>query len=795
MTTTSRQLGRAILAAAMLALVGCGGGSDNVTDRASSTRARAMAAAPADPGIDLDPVGSATVTAVSKVSEVRVSRTVYRYTFRVTVAADQALVGVTAKLISVGAGSTIVDGDVVAGDLEPQVPVTPSDTITIQHDRSVPFDLAALRWQATGRVPLYRQDIFNKASSPSEVVTASNGSRFVNRQLVVVFNPGPSVDVVRQLAAKYNAAIVGRIPEAQTFQFELNDAVGEIDLLRTRDRLSTEPNVLSATLNHMGEVTDVAVPADPGYLDTQWATNAINAELAWGRFSGQGALTANPIKVGVIDGGFETTHPDLDIWQALSPSGAINVDFAPDVGLPRAKLNHGMHVAGIIGAKANSIGVIGVASAVRPQMHVAKMDSMLANMANFARLVRAGVKVVNLSFGQEDLESAVAVAPSWGNLIQVLGSRHEFLAVFAAGNGSRSAFEQGLVGNLFNANWAHYLEFEKARERILVVGALDGNANFASSYSNFGPAVEIIAPGGGRPCAVWQPDSATGEFAYFWQNRQEDWLDRCEPMLGTGRSSPVVTTAMRGVRSLAMSGRSMLDSGTSMAAPFVSGAAAVVWSAYPALSARQVKAALIQSRTKVVSDLNARLYPVLDLNAALDAAKLVVADPARDLSLWRPDQPTSALIIAKVHCIYDNGESDVANAPIEIYPSTAPGANLAASPSKTDNAGVHIAQIPFSAASTYATQKFYFYVAPRDNLNPPINVGFFLPSAYAGTQIGSLDIRIRAKTGAGCGGGDVESVDPDLFGLVLADVSATRLDPITGASLFDAFDASSPDSR
>ncbi len=123
-----------------LGLTACGGGSGAETNIPSATK---LAAA--------DTVATASVVAVTKISETRVSRTVYDYVFKVTVqngAVPQT--AVLATLTKVGAGTSIIDGSVLAGDLDASASVTPTDTITLRHDRTFTFDLAALTWQVTG---------------------------------------------------------------------------------------------------------------------------------------------------------------------------------------------------------------------------------------------------------------------------------------------------------------------------------------------------------------------------------------------------------------------------------------------------------------------------------------------------------------------------------------------------------------------------------------------------------------------------------------------------------------------
>lgn len=139
--------------AAGLLLGACGGGdadSNKTASAGSSAQTRTVSTA----AVAVTPA-QATVTGLVKLSEKRISRTVYEYVFRVTVSSGPtALSQVTATLAAVGAGSSIVDGTVQTGPMAAQSQVTPAnDTITLRHDRTLAFNAAALVWNIVA-VPL-----------------------------------------------------------------------------------------------------------------------------------------------------------------------------------------------------------------------------------------------------------------------------------------------------------------------------------------------------------------------------------------------------------------------------------------------------------------------------------------------------------------------------------------------------------------------------------------------------------------------------------------------------------------
>ncbi len=91
--------------------------------------------------------GAASVTLLTRLSEKRVGRTLFEYVFQVTVKnGTEPQTGVIVALTGAGPGTTIVDGAVDVGELAPRATVTPDDTITLRHDRALPFAANALVW-------------------------------------------------------------------------------------------------------------------------------------------------------------------------------------------------------------------------------------------------------------------------------------------------------------------------------------------------------------------------------------------------------------------------------------------------------------------------------------------------------------------------------------------------------------------------------------------------------------------------------------------------------------------------
>jgi subtilisin family serine protease len=202
--------------------------------------------------------------------------------------------------------------------------------------------------------------------------------------------------------------------------------------------------------------------------------------------------------------------------------------------------SHGTHVSGIIAAiRNNGMGMDGIADnakimAVRAVPDGDERDKDVANSIRYA--VDNGAKIVNMSFGKGYKwdKACVDSAVSYAlskNVLLVHGSGNDH-----ENNDYVANYPNDSLGNgRFAANW-------------MEVGAsAPERKSLAASFSNYGKRnVDIFAPG-------YQIYSTTpnGNYEYY--------------------------------------------DGTSMAAPVISGVAALVWSYYPSLTAVQVKEILMKS--------------------------------------------------------------------------------------------------------------------------------------------------------------------------------------------------------
>ncbi|MDT7041622.1 S8 family peptidase [Candidatus Nitronereus thalassa] len=322
-------------------------------------------------------------------------------------------------------------------------------------------------------------------------------------------------------------------------------------------------------------VTSVLAQNDPYFSSSgswgqaygdQWALGKIgftkkgSGTSAWDVETGE----RTPIIVAVLDTGLDYFHPDLNknsIWRNPSPfkekedpnemvNDLIGWNFVDNNNNPWDDDGHGTFVAGLIAAAANNgHGMAGINWGVKI-MPLKIMNVFGRGRAfNVARAivyaVDHGARVINISIESEHLtkteQFAVDYAYEQGALI-----------VVAAGNQGSETVNRAPV----------------SMNHVLPVGAIDIHDERAG-FSNWGPHIKIAAPG--------------VEILSLRARRTDFML-----MFGAKNYEP-------GESFVGPQAQFMRASGTSFAAPLVSGVVSLIWAKNPDLTNEQVERMLLES--------------------------------------------------------------------------------------------------------------------------------------------------------------------------------------------------------
>ncbi|OGO07557.1 MAG: hypothetical protein A2Y61_04240 [Chloroflexi bacterium RBG_13_60_13] len=308
-----------------------------------------------------------------------------------------------------------------------------------------------------------------------------------------------------------------------------------------------------------GIVQAVLTPNDPYYY-LQWDMAQIGMPSAWDVTDGSG------VTVAVVDTG--VAYENYSVYaKAPDLAGTCFVagyDFVNYDSHPNDDNGHGTHVAGTIAQTTNNgVGVAGVApgACVMP-VKVLAADGVgtYAGVADgISWATDHGARVINLSLTgghSSTMEDAVDYALA-----------NDVVVVAATGNGGDDH-----VGDPSPGCPACYAS-------VLAVGATDYNMDrtYYSNYgcSSYGGCLGIMAPGGD----VYADDNGDGYADGILQETLGIW---CDPSVPPGNYTTF---------------RYCFGAGTSMAAPHVAGAAALILGANPSLTADEVKDVLTSTAT------------------------------------------------------------------------------------------------------------------------------------------------------------------------------------------------------
>jgi outer membrane protein assembly factor BamB/subtilisin family serine protease len=404
------------------------------------------------------------------------------------------------------------------------------------------------------------------ANIPSAFTPTEQAQGYRNGRVLVKLREGvaPDADPAR-LEIETRAGVSGR----RAFSHLQRQQILEFDQAR-----SVEAVMQSLRASGLYEFVEpdrilhaLVTPTDPSF-GQQWSLNNtgqnggtagddIRAVTAWDTLH-----DASGVIVGVVDSGMRLTHTDLaaNLWNNTDGTHGFNAVTNTRIPTDDATPGHGTHVSGIIGAIGNNgVGISGVAWKVQ-LMPLKFLDSSGSGSQsdeltcfNFA--IANGAKVLNGSFGSIGYSAAEFAA------IQQLQAAGIILVV-AAGN-------DGLSVETDSAYPAGYL-----LDNIVTVAATT-HSDALASYSNFSSGLtDLGAPGGDA--------TTTGGILSTLNGSDTDY----------------------GVLS-----------GTSMAAPHVTGAIALLKAKFPTDTYRQTINRLLRATTKL-SSLNGKVQTGGRLNLA-----------------------------------------------------------------------------------------------------------------------------------------------------------------------------------
>lgn len=369
-----------------------------------------------------------------------------------------------------------------------------SKTINVDGNKLVNAELVLSTGSASvsGDISLYNKTGYISTSSTTTkkstmTLNTTENKKYKKGEVIVKYKESLSTQSIQNVQSKQNLQRMNALnsSKGKMVKYKIPDNKNVEEVVEHYDNLEevewAEPNYIAYIL---------AIPSDTDYNE-QWGFINLNMEAAWDEKRDSDSVT-----VAVLDTGIIPEHPDLENnlsdegadfvggTQTDDPSNYNITDKDPTDKTPYENGgSHGTHVSGIIGAVSNNdLGVAGTnwSTNILP-IRVLDTDGSgsywdIAEGMYYS--VDKGAEIINLSLGattdSDTLHTAIQDAYNSGAVL-----------IAAAGNSGDNS-----------------VIFPAAYDETIAVGATDKN-NSLTDYSNYGPKLDLVAPGGGDTYSIY----------------------------------------------------------------------------------------------------------------------------------------------------------------------------------------------------------------------------------------------------------------------------------------------------
>ncbi|GBD34274.1 Subtilisin E [bacterium HR34] len=281
---------------------------------------------------------------------------------------------------------------------------------------------------------------------------------------IIVFKEGVDEKVKEEVLSKIGGVKVKDLRLVNGKVVLLNPLAKKL-LRQQKEVLRIDDDVIVEALGKVEAIkVQGAKPQPPQTLP--WGIDRVDAEQVWN------LTTGDSVKVAIVDTGIDLKHPDLQ----ANIKGGINTIYPWKS--PNDDNGHGTHVAGIVAAINNSIGVVGVG----PKIDLYAVKVLGANGSGYLSDVIEGLDWVVQQKQTQGGDWVINM--SLGTSADIQSFHDAILRVYNAGITMVAA-----AGNTGSS-----VTYPAAYPEVIAVSATDQN-NQLASWSSRGPEVDLSSPG------------------------------------------------------------------------------------------------------------------------------------------------------------------------------------------------------------------------------------------------------------------------------------------------------------
>ncbi len=297
------------------------------------------------------------------------------------------------------------------------------------------------------------------------LIVLSNTAQAGDKKVIIGFRQGSELNEQEKHDKVQRAG--GRIKRVHLATNTMVAHLPEVEI----DNLKKDPHVAYVEEDRVFRITEplpALTPPSAEYIES-WGVLHIGAD-----FAAMNGIKGAGVKVAILDSGIDYNHPDLkDNYK-----GGYNFAYDNNDPFDDTRIGHGTHVAGIIAARDNGTGVVGVA----PEASIYAVKVLNGGMMGSTSDILAGIEwaitnkmnIINMSFG-------VPFDPMYYSQ--------------AVEDACNKAYKAGIIlvaatGNSRQPN----VDYPAAFNSVIAVSATAKDDTLAL-FSNYGTKVELAAPG------------------------------------------------------------------------------------------------------------------------------------------------------------------------------------------------------------------------------------------------------------------------------------------------------------